>query len=136
MVITNLECPLTLSSKTIKKTGPNLKAHPDCINGIKFGGFNVFTLDNNHIMDYGEQGWNDTINICEKNNIHYVGVGQNIKEASKSLYIIVKEKKIAIINFCENEWSIAGKNKAGANPLNPKKIIIRLKKQKINRILF
>ena len=117
--ITNLECPLTLSNNSIEKTGPNLKAHPDCIEGIKFGGFNVVNLANNHIMDYGEQGLIDTINICEKNKIHYVGAGQNINKVSKPLYLTVKETKIAIVNFCENEWSIAGKNKAGANPLNP-----------------
>ena len=130
--ITNLECPLTLSNIPIVKTGPNLKAHPDCIYGIKFGGFNVVTLANNHIMDYGEQGLYDTINVCKKNDIHYVGVGKNIDEASKPLYLIAKGRKIAIINFCENEWSIAGKNKAGANPLNPVKNYYQIKEAKEN----
>lgn len=55
LAITNIECPLTLSKNPVKKTGPNLKSHPDCIEGIKFGGFNVITLANNHIMDYGDK---------------------------------------------------------------------------------
>ena len=66
LVITNLECPLTLSNNPIKKTGPNLKANPECIEGIKFGGFNVVTLANNHIMDYGKQGLSETISLCKK----------------------------------------------------------------------
>jgi len=130
LVITNLECPLTLSNNPIKKTGPNLKAHPKTIEGITFAGFNIFALANNHIMDYGEQGLYDTINICQKNNIHYVGVGKNIDEASDPLYLTIKNKKIAIVNFCENEWSIAGKNKAGANPLNPIKNYYQIKAAK------
>ena len=132
LVITNLECPLTFSNDAIEKTGSNLKSHPDCIDGIKFGGFNVVTLANNHIMDYREQGLTDTIDACNKNNIHYVGAGQNIKEASKPLYLTVNERKIAIINFCENEWSIADKNKAGANPLNPVKNYYQIKEAKKN----
>jgi len=128
--ITNLECPLTLSNIPIVKTGPNLKAHPDCINGIKFGGFNVVTLANNHIMDYGEQGLIDTINACNKTNIHFVGAGANIQEAEEPLYLKVRNKKIAIVNFCENEWSIAEKKKAGANPLNPIRNYYQIKEAK------
>ena len=130
LAITNLECPLTLSNIPIEKTGPNLKAHPDCINGIKFGGFNVVTLANNHIMDYGKQGLNDTIKDCDGNNIHHVGAGENLNEASQPLYLTIKNKKIAIVNFCENEWSIAEKNKAGANPLNPIKNYYQIKEAK------
>lgn len=128
--ITNLECPITLSNNPKIKTGPNLKAHPDCIQGIKYGGFNVVTLANNHIMDYGEQGLNDTINVCEKNDINYVGVGKNVDEASKPLYITIKETKIAIVNFCENEWSIASKNSPGANSLNLVKNYYQIKEAK------
>lgn len=128
--ITNLECPLTLSNIPIAKTGPNLKAHPDCINGIKFGGLNVVTLANNHIMDYGEQGLIDTINACNKRNIHFVGAEPNIQDAEEPLYLKVKNKKIAIVNFCENEWSIADKNKAGANPLNPIRNYYQIKEAK------
>jgi len=119
LIITNLECPLTLSNRPIEKTGPNLKAHPDCINGIKYAGFNIVALANNHILDYGEQGLMDTMGLCSANNISYVGAGKNLREASKPLYKTINGIDIAIINFCENEWSIADKNKAGANPLNP-----------------
>jgi len=43
-VIANLECPLTLSNSKIDKIGPNLKAQPDVIEGIKHGKINVLTL--------------------------------------------------------------------------------------------
>ena len=81
-------------------------------------------------MDYGERGLIDTLNTCDKNNIHYVGVGENSGEASKPLYLKIKETKIAIMNFCENEWSIASKNSSGANPLNPIKNYYQIKEAK------
>lgn len=130
VVITNLECPLTRSDKLLKKTGPNLKAHPECIKGIKFAGFNIVTLANNHIMDYRKKGLDDTVRILKNNNIDYVGVGSNINEARKGLFKRIKDKTISIINICESEWSIAYKNKAGANPLDPINNYYQIKKAK------
>ena len=59
--VVNLECPLTESNLKIKKTGPNLKAVPATVELLKEGKFDLVTLANNHILDYGEQGMFDTI---------------------------------------------------------------------------
>lgn len=117
--IVNLECPLTNESNAIEKIGPNLMADGKCIEALKFGHFNVATLANNHIMDQGEAGLISTINLCKSNYVEVVGVGENIDEASKILYLKTSDKKVAIINVCENEFSIAETNRAGANPINP-----------------
>ena len=47
-----------------------------------------------------------------------VGVGENLKEAAKPLIIVKNNIRIGIINFCENEWSIAKHDRKGANPLD------------------
>jgi len=117
--IVNLECPLTNESNAIEKIGPNLMADGKCIEALKYGHFNVATLANNHIMDQGEAGLISTINLCKSNSIEVVGVGENIDEASKILYLKISDKKVAIINVCENEFSIAETNRAGANPIDP-----------------
>ncbi len=116
--ISNLECPLTEHNIAIEKNGPYLKVHPDCINGIKFGGFDILTLANNHIYDYGREGLLDTIKICNENKILYVGAGISQKDASKPLFIKVKEITVAIVNFCENEFSASQTDQPGANSLN------------------
>ena len=56
--ITNLECPLTNSENAIEKTGPSLKASLNVARFLKEAGFNLVTLANNHIMDYGVEGLN------------------------------------------------------------------------------
>ena len=117
--ITNLECPLSEKENPIKKTGPNLVASPKCIEGLKYGGFDVVTLANNHILDQGERGLRDTLRVCKEADILTVGAGENLEEASQPLYINVKEKRVAILNFAEHEFSIAENNKPGANPLDP-----------------
>jgi poly-gamma-glutamate synthesis protein (capsule biosynthesis protein) len=116
--ITNLECPLTTDGDPIKKVGPHLIAHPDCMGAIKYGGFDIVTLANNHILDYGKNGLKNTLQILEEAGIHTVGAGENLDGASKPLYIKIKNRKIAILNFAEHEFSIAGEDQPGVNPLD------------------
>src|SRR5689334_19614968 len=61
LTIVNLECPLTNKNKYIRKAGPCLKAKPESINGLKNAGIEIYSLANNHIMDFGINGLNDTI---------------------------------------------------------------------------
>jgi poly-gamma-glutamate synthesis protein (capsule biosynthesis protein) len=102
--ITNLECPLTKHPTPISKTGPPLKADPQNIQLLKNNGFNLVTLANNHIMDYGSKGIQDTIDFLKEHKIDYVGAGSTMEEID----VILKTKDdftIGIINVCENEWS-------------------------------
>ncbi len=119
--ILNLEAPITLDEPNHKilKTGPNLRTSEDTtMPYLKQLKIDMVTLANNHILDYGEQGLINTFHALEKNNIDWAGAGNNLIEASQPFTIEKEGLKIGILNFCEHEWSIAEKNKAGANPLN------------------
>ncbi len=117
-VIANLECPLTSNIQKIKKVGPNLKANPGCIDGIKKGNINVLTLANNHIMDYGAEGLMETIKLCDDKGILTVGAGNNVSAASKPLILNYNSKRISILNFCEDEFSITHNNLPGTAPID------------------
>lgn len=132
IILTNLECPLTESEKKEKKSGPNLKAKSKSIDALSFAGFNLVTLANNHIMDYGKEGLFDTINSCKKAHIDFVGAGSDLFSARLPFYKEVKGVKIAVVNFCENEWSVATMNTAGSNSLNPIANFSEIKNAKIN----
>jgi poly-gamma-glutamate synthesis protein (capsule biosynthesis protein) len=117
--IVNLEAPIVINdAKPIDKYGPHLKCKKNVLKSIQYAGFNCVSLANNHIRDYGDEGVIDTLSSCLGFGIDVVGAGVNLDEASKILYKNIKNKKIAIVNFCENEFSIATKQNAGANPLN------------------
>jgi poly-gamma-glutamate synthesis protein (capsule biosynthesis protein) len=116
--IANLECPLTDSFTPIPKNGPPLRAGAHCAEGIKASGLDVVTLANNHIMDMGERGLFDTITACQKAGFQLVGAGKNLEEAQAPLITTVNHVRIAILAFAEREFSIAGKNHAGACPVD------------------
>lgn len=118
--IVNLECPLfDIEAKPILKQGPNLKGNPIACELLQDCGFKLVTLANNHILDYGEEGIKQTIVTLDKIKLNYVGVGTNLQKASQIHCYEKNNQKIAIINCCEHEFSIASDDTAGANPLNP-----------------
>ena len=117
--IINLECPVVEREATpIEKCGPNLRCNKKGIEALKWLGCDCVTLANNHFYDYGESGVEDTLMACESMQIDYVGGGKDLTDASQILYIERKNKKLAIINCCEHEFSIATETTGGSNPLN------------------
>lgn len=69
--VVNLEGPLT-DATNIKEQKPFIfKGRKDYVNILTSGGVEAANLSNNHIRDYGENGYNDTVNILKENNIAY-----------------------------------------------------------------
>lgn len=118
--IINLECPVVINDRAegIIKDGPCLKTGEDSVRYLKDCGFDLVTLANNHLKDFGEEGIRDTFNACEKYGIKWVGAGKSLNEARTPKVIEKNGIKIGIINICENESSIATDNEPGANPID------------------
>jgi hypothetical protein len=118
--IVNLECPVTgkQKGKRIIKTGPHLFTTHNVFDQLKRLNIHAVTLANNHILDFGEEGIISTVEGCKKANILFAGAGRNVAEASVPLIQEVNGLHIAIVNFCENEWSVATASSWGANPQN------------------
>lgn len=117
--IVNLECPICESDiSPIVKCGPALKTNTNVVKSIKYAGFQCATLANNHFRDFGDIGCNNTINELANHLIDHVGGGNTLKEAQRVLYKDIKGERLAIINICENEFSIATETTAGAAPID------------------
>lgn len=115
----NLECPIADNScHPILKSGPNLKCSSKVLDAVKYAGFDGVTLANNHLKDYGEQSILMTLNALDEMSIDHVGGGKTLRYSQLPLFFNVDNKKIAIINVCESEFSIATKYSAGAAPID------------------
>ena len=113
---TNLECPLTDHNKAINKSGPALKADPLCIEALK--DFSVIGLANNHILDYGKKGLEDTMKACEYAGLSTVGAGINLQTAQVPFIREVQGVKIAIIAVAEYEFNLSENGGAGCAPID------------------
>lgn len=116
--IFNLEMPITNTNERIDKSGPHLVASPEIIAGIKALNPSLVTIANNHILDCGEPGLLDTINLLSKSNIPYVGAGMTAEEAAQPYILKHEGVKIGVYGCCEHEFSIAENGHAGANPID------------------
>lgn len=116
--IINFESTVAPSDNPINKIGMHFSAPKESIEILKKIGFNAVCLANNHIYDFGEEGVTNTIKACEDVGIKYVGAGYNSIEAKEPLILEINDKKIAIINVCEQEFSISLGNQGGANHLD------------------
>ena len=131
--IVNLECPVVKGdAKPIEKMGPHLRCTPNGIEALNWAGFDCVTLANNHFLDYDEKGVRDTLEVLGDYCLDYVGGGTCLATASRVLYKDISDKKLAIINCCEHEFSIATDTTAGSNPLNPVKQYYTIKDAKKN----
>lgn len=117
--IVNFECPVAeRNAKPISKCGPSLKCTAKGVGFVKEIGFQCVTLANNHFRDFGDEGVSRTIEVLKNHGLDYVGGGMNITEATRTLYKEISGDTLAIINVCENEFSIASNIKGGSAPLD------------------
>lgn len=71
-------------------------------------------------MDYRSQGLSDTVDRLEETGIKYFGVGKDISSVQKDISFEVGTGVLLTLCACvENEFTVAGKNEAGANPFDP-----------------
>jgi len=101
LTVINLETPLTTSNDQAPYKDITLKTNPEYTYMLKDAGIDVACLANNHIMDYGQSGFLDTLDNLQKYGIKYAGAGNNIQEAYTPLILEIKGKKIAIIDASE-----------------------------------
>lgn len=117
--IIDLECPLTESISSRPKIGPHQKAHPDCINLLKYADVNLVAMANNHIMDFDTTGVIDTLELCKNNNLPTVGIGKTTEKAAEPYTVSLKGKRIAILNFADNEFLSTTDGLFHCNPIDP-----------------
>ncbi len=102
IVFGNLETVLTNNPSSAKDMGREqifaFRSPPIYAQLFADVGFNVFNVGNNHAMDFGKVGFQDT-----KKNLAAVGI-KTIGEKEQILYMQVKNISIAIIGFCPYEF--------------------------------
>ena len=117
--IANLECPASNVGVPIKKTGPNLRCRKSDIAVLKRAGLDAVSLANNHIYDYGETAFRDTMDVLIDNELAFFGAGETREEAKRPLIVEVKGWRVAALSFAEEEFNCVTDNHGGARLFDP-----------------
>ncbi len=122
IVFGNLECPASNRGKPLPdKILLFSKSAPLTV--LKEMKFNVLNLANNHILDYGYEAAEDTVNILGSMGIQYTGFGINMAEARRPAILKVRDNIVSINGYSwTDEWDelvqAATDNSPGVCPLN------------------
>ncbi len=136
--IVNNEFAYTTRGDAIVEKYYTFRGNPDLINELKHIGVDAVTIANNHVYDYREEGFLDTLRSLEDYKMPYVGAGRNLEDAKQPIYYIANGRKIAIVNATQieknqNFTKEATEDEAGVlKCLEPEEFIDEIEKAKKN----
>lgn len=94
----NLEGPISARGNN-QGSIYSFRADPKTVEGLAYAGFDVMSVANNHIWDWGRLALEDTITFLREKRIDTVGAGRNEAEANAPVIREVKETKIAFLAY-------------------------------------
>ncbi len=108
----NLETPVTTRGKKTEKTW-NFRAHPKLLPILSAAGFTVLTIANNHVWDYGLEGFLDTVAAVKKGGWVMIGGGKDRAEAEKVRVVVKNGLKVGFVGLTSTNpkegWAKPGK---------------------------
>lgn len=101
IVFGNLESPI-IEGKAVNDSEMVFRTDPKSVKGLKFAGFNVMSIANNHIMNFGLKGLASTIDNLDENDILHIGAGLDEEDIFKPAFKKIKGTKFAFLGFTYN----------------------------------
>jgi poly-gamma-glutamate synthesis protein (capsule biosynthesis protein) len=92
-----LEINLTERGTRLPQARHTLRGDPAIAPALKEAGFSVVSWAGNHCMDWGQEGFFDTIDYLKAQNLGVVGAGRDIDEARKPLFVDTPGGRIAFV---------------------------------------
>ena len=110
----NLETPITKRGTKTPKTW-NFRSNPRDLKIVRAAGITVVNIANNHVWDYGRDGFLDTLKFLEKDGWTYVGGGRDRAAAEEVRLFEFEGLTVGIVGLTSThpEAAWARKNKPG-----------------------
>jgi len=102
----NFEAPIHGYGTPQPKSGPHHSQRPETLGGINEQGFDAILLANNHVMDFGLDGLNATIDAAQAAQLDTLGAGRTAGVAYTPLVREVGGVRVGIVNACEAQFGV------------------------------
>jgi poly-gamma-glutamate synthesis protein (capsule biosynthesis protein) len=73
--------------------------HPRFLRALTDAGIDIVTIANNHIFDFGEEGFFDTISYLDSIGVKHVGAGRNADEAYRPVVMKVRGRRVGFLAY-------------------------------------
>jgi poly-gamma-glutamate synthesis protein (capsule biosynthesis protein) len=100
-VIGNLETPITTRGAAYTNKAYSFRLSPSSALSLKNLKLDAVTISNNHLMDYGKEGMEDTITFLDGLSIRHAGGGKNLFDARRPALLKCGNVAICILAYCD-----------------------------------
>lgn len=97
----NLETPI-IAGKTVNTSEMKFRTDPKSLAGLRYAGFDVLSLANNHMMNFGSKGLEETVKNLDQSGILHAGAGIGTDNISRSANLDIKGVKFAFLAYTYN----------------------------------
>jgi poly-gamma-glutamate capsule biosynthesis protein CapA/YwtB (metallophosphatase superfamily) len=137
ITVANLECALTDQGTPHPTKSVVFRGSPENVVGLSYAGIDLVTIANNHSIDYGLVGLQQTQSVLDEEEVFYFGAGADFYEAMQPAFYLKSGVNLALFGSSDrtgqyNNWQPyldAGFNKPGFANLTESNII-----QQINSV--
>jgi poly-gamma-glutamate capsule biosynthesis protein CapA/YwtB (metallophosphatase superfamily) len=106
--IVNLETAVTTSDDAEPK-GINYRMHPGNVPLLSAAGIDCCTLANNHVLDWGEAGLLETLDVLERAGIRTAGAGRDGESAEAPAIVTVADRtRVIVFAFGARDSGVRG----------------------------
>lgn len=116
VMIANNEFTISNRGEKLANKFYTFRGSPERLSIYDEMGVDLVTLANNHVYDFGEDAFYDTLNSLREYNMPYIGAGKNIDEAMEPYYFIVNGYKIGFVNATRAEKYVLTPGASSDNP--------------------
>lgn len=96
----NLENPVSLRGED-RGSIYSFRAHPDTLEGLQFAGFDIVSLANNHIADWGDEALIDSLFHVRSRDMIPIGIGNTQEEARSPGVIRIHGKEVCMLSYSQ-----------------------------------
>ncbi|MED1673250.1 CapA family protein [Pallidibacillus thermolactis] len=104
--ICNFEAPIEGIGQPVPKSGIHHFQRKATIEGLKVQGFDLLCLANNHIMDFGPDALQATIDEAKRHHLETIGAGIDFHSAYQPIIKKFEDVTIGFINACEAQFGV------------------------------
>jgi len=104
----NLECPISTRGSPYPQKPVNVtfRASPEAAFSLREAGFDVVSLANNHMSDYGAAAVAETLRYLDLIGIEHTGAGRGGSEARRAAIARKGGYSVAFLAYVEPMWSV------------------------------
>jgi poly-gamma-glutamate capsule biosynthesis protein CapA/YwtB (metallophosphatase superfamily) len=125
----NLECAISTRGEPVEKTY-TFEAPLAAAESLAYGGFDLVSLANNHVLDYGPDALEETLTTLSDQSIQSVGAGMDAEAAYQPTILDIDGLRVAFLSFADvpttdydyKKWE-AGSNEPGIAWAHPDRIV-------------